>query len=120
MKTFPIPSQPAPSGGEDNKPKPVNERAEDDTNSAYAGGGSVKGEGSRSASYARGGPVLGRVREFMKEPSPFRSGVDGVAPANQRPIAAGGEPGEPTSSYPKSGKGEQGKDKSLKTVMPRQ
>lgn len=34
---------------------------------AYAKGGDV-----RSASYAAGGPVLGRVRDFMKEPDPFR------------------------------------------------
>jgi hypothetical protein len=113
MRTFPIPSKPAPSGGED-KPKARDTDQGDDTAPAYAKGGNVQ-----AASYAEGGPVLGRTREFMKEASPFRSSVDGIAPANQRPIAAGGAPGEPTNSYPKKGKGEQGKDKSLKTVMPR-
>jgi len=103
MKTFPIPSAPAPGGGED-KPK----------GNAYAKGGDVQ-----ACSYAQGGPVLGRSRDFMKEPSPFRSSVDGIAPANQRPIAAGGAPGEPTNSYPKEGKGEKGKDKSMSPVMPR-
>jgi hypothetical protein len=109
MKSFPIPSAPAPSGGED-KPR---------QDSNYARGGFVKGEGARAAHYAKGGEVLGRTRDFMKEPSPFRSSTDGIAPANQRPIAAGGEPGEPTNNYPKAGKGEKGRDKSLKTVMPR-
>lgn len=104
MKQFPIPSAPAPSGGEDKPRADVN----------FAKGGDV-----RAAHYARGGAVLGRTRDFMKEPSPFRSSTDGIAPANQRPIAAGGEPGEPTNNYPKAGKGEKGRDKSLKTVMPR-
>jgi hypothetical protein len=32
-----------------------------------------KGSGPKTASYAKGGPVLGRVREFIKEPDSFRT-----------------------------------------------
>ena len=140
MQTFPMPTIPVTGSGNPT-PKPANndrwgkfgiknpsapqkndddgDKDGDDKSESYAKGGFIKGEGARTASYAAGGPVLGRTREFLKEPSPFRSGVDGVAPANQRPIAAGGAPGEPTSAYAKSGKGEKGRDKSLPTVMPR-
>ena len=108
MKTFPIPSAPAPSGGED-KPRPAPAQA-------FAKGGSVQ-----TAHYAKGGPVLGRVREFMKEPSPFRSSTDGMPSASQLPYhEGGGTPMKENNSYPKKGKGEHGRDKVLKTVMPRQ
>lgn len=114
-----------PSGGS-------TKATDDNDTGSYKKGGlmaPMKGEGARAASYAEGGAVLGRTREFLKEASPFRSSVDGVAPANQRPIAAGGEPGEPGNIYGKGGAGNtgnpsaepnpKGKDKSLKTVMPR-
>jgi hypothetical protein len=113
IRTFPIPSRPAPSGGED-------------PTKAYNKGGHVppfKGEGAKMAHYAEGGAVLGRTREFMKEPSPFRSSMDGLPPKNQ----ILGEGGEPTNVYGKGGQGQAkgseknppGKDKSLKTVKPR-
>jgi hypothetical protein len=35
---------------------------------------SSKGSGPRTASYAEGGPVLGRTREFLKEPDEFTDG----------------------------------------------
>lgn len=56
MKQFPIPSAPAPSGGE-RKPEPIQN---------YAKGGNVK-----TACYAEGGMVLGRSRSFLKETSPY-------------------------------------------------
>lgn len=37
---------------------------------------SYKGSGPVSTSYAAGGPVLGRTREFMKEPDTFRGPDD--------------------------------------------
>jgi len=70
MKTFPIPSKPAPSGGEDNPKERENDNDNDDTKS-YARGGWVKGEGAKAASYAEGGPVYGRTRDFMKAPNQF-------------------------------------------------
>jgi hypothetical protein len=95
MKTFPIPSKPAPSGGED-KPAP-----------AYAKGGDVQ-----ACSYAQGGPVLGRTREFLKEPAPFFDDRDHPAKARRT--------SPEDQEYEKHGKGAKGRDKSLKTVMPRQ
>lgn len=58
----------------------------------------AKGSGPVSMGYAAGGPVTGRVRDFMKTPN----GND-----------------TQTQAYPKSGPGEQGKDKSMKAVKPR-
>ncbi len=75
----------------------------------------MSSEGMKETTYAEGGPVLGRTRDFMKEPSPFRSSTDGLPPINQTV----GKGGEPTSSYPKKGKGEQGRDKSMKAIMPK-
>jgi hypothetical protein len=79
----------------------------------YAKGGAVQ-----DASYASGGPALGRTRDFMKEPDRFRiSGtVDGKWPKTDKP--------EPTEdAFPKSGKtGSLSKpsgDKCLPTVKPR-
>ncbi len=95
MKQFPIPPRPAPSGGEDPTP-------------AYAKGGNVK-----TCSYAEGGPVLGRERSFMKEPDPYSAGMD---PGNSEFIKTKPKPGSP-QDY--AGGKPKGKDKSLKTVMPR-
>lgn len=65
MKRFPVPSSPAPSGGE-RKPEPVKDT--DDEAPAYAKGGNIK-----VGAYAEGGTVLGRTRDFMKEPDAFRT-----------------------------------------------
>lgn len=65
MKTYPVPSRPAPSGGEDNEPK--------EKQPSYASGGYVKGHPAKVGSYAQGGPVLGRSRSFLKEPVEFRN-----------------------------------------------
>jgi hypothetical protein len=97
MKQFPIPSAPAPSGGEDKPRADVN----------FAKGGDV-----RAAHYAKGGAVLGRTRDFMKEPDPFTGGRADFK--KRKP-----QPGDP-QEYEKSGKGAKGRDKSLSTVMPRQ
>lgn len=67
MKTFPIPSAPAPSGGEDN-PKPMEAPPISGGTRGYAKGGMVK-----SCGYAKGGEVLGRTRDFIKEPDAFRT-----------------------------------------------
>ena len=105
MKTFPIPSAPAGPGGED-KPKPVNKDDYRDAPS-YAKGGDVK-----ACSYAEGGPVLGRARDFMKEPSPFRDDQD-FPPGKRKTMPE-------DQAYEKSGKGAPGKDKSaVKTPIPR-
>ena len=109
MKSFPIPSAPAPSGGED-KPRPTN---------AYAKGGDVK-----SCSYAQGGPVYGRTRDFLKEPVEFRDRGEGD---RQNPDVVG-DTADKDQKYGKSGIGAgtgihappSGKSKSaVKTPMPR-
>lgn len=93
MKSFPIPSMPAPSGGESPPPK---------------------GEGARTASYAQGGAVLGRSRSFMKEPDPFSAGMAVGNTAEAPPVKA--KPGSP-QDY--AGGKPKGKDKSaVKTPMP--
>jgi hypothetical protein len=69
---------------------------------SYAKGGDV-----RTANYAEGGAVLGRTRDFMKEPDEFRT--DGLNAKRDRE----------DQEYEKKGKGEQGRDKSLKPVKPR-
>ena len=38
----------------------------------YGEGGMIKGMKPVNMKYAEGGPVLGRTRDFMKEPDPFR------------------------------------------------
>lgn len=90
IKTFPIPSQPAPSGGE--QPTPSN----------YAKGGMVK-----TACYAEGGPVYGRSRSFVKEPTEFTrvKKVDMPDPVPQ--------------AYAKSGKGKTPPTKKVNTPVPR-
>lgn len=35
---------------------------------------SAKGKGAKEMSYVAGGPVLGRTKDFMKTPVPFRTG----------------------------------------------
>lgn len=42
-----------------------------------------KGMKPQTASYAAGGPVLGRVREFLKEPDEFRDKDEGDASADE-------------------------------------
>jgi hypothetical protein len=109
-QTFPLPSSPGKppqQPGPDYKPFP----GEIPTPPKYAKGGAVE-----TACYAQGGAVLGRTRDFMKEPDPFtaRSQMgDNAGFKKMKP-----EPGDP-QDYVKKGKGEQGRDKSLKTVMPR-
>lgn len=61
----------------------------------------AKGHKPVAAAYAAGGPVLGREREFMKEPDPFRSSDDGLPPASQ-----GRNAGEPPTTYGKGGAGQ--------------
>lgn len=78
-----IPSQPAPSGGE--RPPPYS-----------------KGDEPQEMDYAKGGPVLGRVRDFIKEPDAFRTGRGAGA----------------RQDYGTKG-GNKGADKSLKAVKPR-
>lgn len=115
VRSFPIPSRPAPSGGEDNKPKAYDPDQGDDTSPmpTYAKGGNVK-----SCGYAQGGIVLGRTRDFMKEPDPFSARALGPNAADTKFKKMKSDPGSP-QDYKKSGKGAKGKDKSLATVMPR-
>ena len=61
----------------------------------------AKGGDVRPTCYAQGGEVLGRTRDFMKEPDVFREDKGPGAAQDY----AGGKP--------------KGKDKSLKTVTPR-
>ena len=77
--------------------------------SGYAGGGPVnKGYSGKVESYAQGGPVLGRTRDFMKEPDRFRKGYQDNPPVVKTDDDYGDKGGEP-----------KGKDKSLKAVKPR-
>ncbi len=89
MKSFPIPSQPAPSGGE--QPTP-----------GYAKGGMIK-----TACYAEGGPVYGRTRDFVKEPTEFTK-VKRVEMPDPTP-----------QDYRKSGKGKKPPTKQANTPTPR-
>lgn len=102
MKSFPIPSAPAPSGGE----RPP-------TTSKF-------GATPQAASYAAGGPVLGRTREFLKEPVVFRAKNDeapkGDGSVDDDKLQTYGKPGGDEAS---GNKNPEGKDKSMKTVMPR-
>jgi hypothetical protein len=58
-----------------------------------------KGSGPQVASYAQGGPVVGRTKDFMKTPDSFRTDKQ-------------------ERSFEKSGKGASAPDKSLKAVKP--
>jgi hypothetical protein len=60
VKSYPIPSRPAPSGGEDNGPPKFMGGDEPDTG-AYAGGGMI-----RQASYANGGAVCNSSMRYAK------------------------------------------------------
>ena len=76
---------------------------------SYEGGGSVnKGYSGKVESYAQGGPVLGRTRDFMKEPDRFRKGYQDNPPVVKTDDDYGDKSSEP-----------KGKDKSLKAVKPR-
>ena len=80
--------------------------------SGYAEGGPVnKGYMGKVESYAQGGPVLGRTRDFMKEPDRFRTSG---APGRKGPTP------EPTEDqYPKGSKHSEGACKELPPVKPR-
>jgi hypothetical protein len=83
----------------------------------YAKGGAIEETG-----YAKGGEVLGRRREFMKEPDPFSAdtaGPDAADASYGKGYMAHPQPGSP-QAYGKGAKKHPGKDKSLKTVTPRQ
>lgn len=100
MKTFPIPS--APPRDDRDRPK-ANDNDSDDSSPAYAKGGKIG-----QASYAKGGVVLGRTREFLKEGDDRGTPVKSIWGASEK------------KEYNKSGKGAKGADKCLPTVMPRQ
>jgi hypothetical protein len=65
---------------------------------AHAGGGTVnKGYQGKVESFAAGGQVLGRTRDFMKIPDQF---TDGRMPPKDK-----GSPDDPPQEYTKTGKG---------------
>lgn len=71
----------------------------------------VKGEKPRDASYASGGAVLGRTREFLKEDTPYLAGADDTL--KKAP------PHGQKQTYPKGKGAARTGDKSLKAVKPR-
>jgi len=75
-------------------------------NQADKGTGMIKGSKPQDASYAAGGPVLGRTRDFLKEPDRFRGHANPTAVKTD-------------DSFEKKGKGSFGASKSLKPVKPR-
>ena len=78
-----------------------------------ANGGIVKGSGPKAASYAEGGVVLGRVRDFMKAPNQFTDEND------EKDIGERG-PSRYQSRYAKKGPREKAPTKAdVKTPMPR-
>jgi hypothetical protein len=88
---------------------------------AYAKGGNIQ-----SMSYAAGGPVLGRTRDFLKEPVEFREDDEGER-QNKDVV---GDTSDEDQKYGKSGAGKgdgcgpgpkakRTGDKSLKAVKPR-
>jgi hypothetical protein len=66
----------------------------------------VKGSGPKTASYAEGGAVLGRTKDFMKTPDRFR---ESQFKKKTEDVFGKGE----STANPK------GKDKSLKPVKPK-
>ena len=106
MKTFPIPSIPAgPGGDKPGTPKAVNDAP-------------VKSEGAQTASYAEGGAVLGRTRNFMKEPDPFSAGMPGgFAGGDSKEKKMKADPGSPQDYAGGKPKGKYKAD--VKTPMPR-
>lgn len=75
----------------------------------------AKGDTPKDASYAKGGAVLGRARDFLKIPDQF---TDGRLPPEDT-----GSEDDPPQDYEKTGKcGKLSKetgDKSLKPVKPK-
>lgn len=88
-----------------------------DKGQSFAMGGSVMNKGymGKVESFAKGGQVLGRTRDFMKIPDQF---TDGRMPPKDK-----GRADDPEQDYEKTGKsGKLAKptgDKSLKAVKPR-
>lgn len=74
------------------------EKGPGEMSNSYAKGGDV-----RSTSYAAGGPVLGRQRDFMKEPVSFRTDT---GPGAKQDYGTKGSPAKRTG------------DKSLPVVKP--
>lgn len=87
----------------------------------YAGGGKfpgqkeetpVKSSGAKEASYANGGPVVGKVSPFMKTPNKseatrFGRKVDFInSPDEFRDRDAGDAPADADQKYAKSGEGQ--------------
>jgi hypothetical protein len=77
------------------KPFP-DEAAPKPTPPAYAKGGDVK-----SCSYAKGGPVYGRTRDFLKEPVEFRDRDEGKRQSQD----VVGDTADADQKYAKSGAG---------------
>jgi hypothetical protein len=82
---------------------------------AYEKGGFVKGHKTVHAEYASGGPALGRERDFMKEPDPFRQDAkrDVATEKTSAEAAPKQDYGGAENDKP------HGRDKSLKTIKPR-
>jgi hypothetical protein len=99
-----------------------------DFNSADTGGSMLsegsKGRGPSVASYAAGGPVLGRTRDFLKEQVEFRDGDEGKG---GRLGQGGPAPADKDQKYAKSGEGSgkgivappEARGKQLSPVKPR-
>ena len=89
-----------------------------DTGKSFAKGGDV-----RVASYAAGGPVLGRTRDFLKEPVEFREADEG----ERKNADVVGDTADEDQKYGKSGAGRgkgcvpppPARGKQLKAVVPR-
>lgn len=87
--------------------------SDDDVNSSFMGGTVSKSSGLHNASYAQGGAVLGRTRDFLKEPDRFRN--DGGKDRDPTP-----EPTEDVWGKGSSKANPKGRDKSEKPIKPRQ
>jgi len=81
--------------------------------SHFQGGVVSKSSGLHDASYAAGGSVLGRTRNFLKEPDRFRN--DGGPDRDPTP-----EPTEDVWGKGSSKANPKGRDKSEKPIKPRQ
>ena len=69
-----------------------------------------KGHQTKHETFAKGGAVLGRTREFLKIPDQFTDG--------RLPPKDSGSPDDPPQDYEKSGKSSTAKGKTLKPVKP--